>query len=279
MKKASIFEFTNILFKSTSLFLFFVIVTNLLVIKIPFDLLFANIFSDEFSKNISRTIHGVIIVLFSIVLINKFSLNQIAGTKLFFIRKPLLLIVPFIYPMLLAIPNFSKFNFSNLTTVGFIIMIMAIMSKAFAEEFCFRGLIQSYLIKKYANRFSIYIIIQISAIVFALMHTINLVRYSYVDVISQVIFAFYFGVFFGAMLLHIRNVLLIGIIHGCVNFAFNITLLNNPGSAPNQTVLTSEVEAIKTVFLFAVVFFPLWIIGMLMLRKINKKRLEMLINQ
>lgn len=266
--------FVNAIAKHTGLFLLVVILINLLVIKIPFDLLFKGIFDPDTSGNINRAIHGIILVIFSIVLIRRFSLEKLAGIKLFFVRTPVLLIIPFVFPMPLAIPGFSKFGFSGVSSLALVIFLLAVLAKAAAEEYGFRGLVQAYLIKKYNDKVSIYTLVHISAVIFALMHTINLVRLSYIDVISQVIYAFYFGVFFGALLLHIRNVFLLAFIHGLINFAFNPGLIR--GLAGDETVLVSNAEALRSVLTFAIVLFPLWIIGMLLLKTLNKKRLATL---
>jgi len=102
------------------------------------------------------------------------------------------------------------------------------------------------------------------------MHIINIRRYSFVDIINQVIIAFFFGVFFGAFLLRTRNIYIIGIIHGLINFIFGIKTIFTHDISSNDNYIYSYSEIIFEVFKITLLFSPLLVIGILLLKGISK---------
>jgi len=252
-------------------FILAIAIINFLIIKIPFEKIFLNSFSFELSKNISRIIHGLVLVFFGITIIKIFSLSKSAGIKLFHIDRPGLLFLPIVYPMSLGISNLFGLGLNQTNWISIFLAFLAMISKGLAEEVVFRGLLQTYLIKKYASRLSVLQIVCISATIFALMHIINISRYEYVDVINQVIGAFFFGVFFGAMLIKTANVFVLGIFHGCINFVFKAGSLGGKTDLNNVRYLYSVSEILLVIVKYTLVFSPLLIIGILLLRKSNTK--------
>ncbi len=84
------------------------------------------------------------------------------------------------------------------------------------EEVVFRGVIQGYLSKQNPDK-PLHKVILITAILFALIHIVN-IRYSGIqNVLLQLIYAFYMGLFFGALIIKTNNVWLLGIAHGVLN--------------------------------------------------------------
>jgi membrane protease YdiL (CAAX protease family) len=241
---------------------------NVLVIKIPFEKIFQNSFPFESSKNISRIIQGLILIFFSVTIIKIFSLKKLAGVKLFHINRPALLFLPIVYPMSLGIPNLFGLELNQANWVSIFLVFLAMISKGLAEEFTFRSLLQSYLISKYSNKLSILQIVCISAAFFALMHISNITRYEFVDVINQVIGAFFFGVFFGAMLIKTANVFVLGVLHGCINFVFKAGSLGRKTDLDNDRYLYSVPEILSVIAKYTLVFSPLLIMGILLLRKL-----------
>lgn len=255
-------------------FVLFLTITNFFVVKIPFHQLFSAHFSNEEAKNLSRIFHGLIMIFLSLYLIKHLFLNELSGIKLFTFKNPALLLIPLIYPMGLAITNFSEINFNKVDSISLILMLAATISKGIAEEITFRGLLQSYLLKKHLQYLSPLKLVLISSIIFGLMHVINITRYSYVDIINQVIGAFYFGVFFGALLLRVKNVFILGVIHGLINFSFSIGKLA-PNDTLNQTekYLYSTGEILSAIITYIIVFTPMLIIGWILLRHSTIKKL------
>ena len=103
------------------------------------------------------------------------------------------------------------------------------------------------------------------------MHISNITRYEFVDVINQVIGAFFFGVFFGAMLIKTANVFLLGVFHGCINFVFKAGSLGRKTDLDNDRYLYSVSEILSVIAKYTLVFSPLLIMGILLLRKSNTK--------
>lgn len=252
-------------------FILAIVAINFLVIKIPFEKIFLNSLPFELSKNISRIIHGLILIFFGIIIIKRLSLTKLAGVKLFHINRPGLLFLPIVYPMSLGIPNLFGLGLNQANWVSIFLAFLAMISKGLAEEVTFRGLLQAYLISKYSNRLSILQIVCISATFFSLMHIINITRYGYVDVINQVIAAFFFGVFFGAMLIKTANVFVLGVFHGCINFVFRARSIGKKVDLDNDRYLYSVSEILEAIAKYTLVFSPLLIMGILLLRKSNTK--------
>ena len=260
------------LFNNSLAFIGTLVILNFIVIKIPFDKLFINFLTVENSKNISRMLHGIIITICSIICIKKLSLDKFAGIKLLHLNRPLLLLIPIVYPMCLGIQNLFELDNADTKIITIIITFLAVIAKGMAEEVAFRGLLQSYLIYRFSGRWSITKIIFITATVFALMHIINITEYEYVDIINQVIAAFFFGVFFGAMMLKINNVFALGILHGCINFVFMADSIGENAVEDNATYVYSTQEILSVITRYAVIFSPVFFIGLILLRSIKNQK-------
>lgn len=260
------------LLKNTGAFILILVIFNFAVIKIPFHRLFEYFFADDIAGNIGKILHSIIIVYVTILVIRLFSLQEFAGIKVFRIKNAALLILPFIYPMILGYSNLGGLNVKNLNYAILIVFFITKIAKGIAEEIAFRGLLQSYLLNKIGDRDSVLRIVLVSSIAFALMHIINITRYSIVDVINQVIGAFFFGVFFGALLLRTGNVYALGVIHGCINFVFGIGSINPQGSSSEDKYLNSGSEIVLAILNYTLFFLPLLILGILLLRGITKDK-------
>lgn len=268
--KALIHRLCKVLLDNTSLFVGVFVILNLIVLRIPFAELFDNQFPYERAKNIERLLNALLSLVISLWLINKFNLEKLAGLKQWKIRTPLLLLIPFIYPMSLAIPNFRGVDFSQVSWISFILFLVVYLARGLAEEFAIRGLLQPYLLKKYFYKYSVTKIVLLSSLVFALMHITNISRYSYVDIINQVIVAFFFGVLFGALMIRTGNVIVLGIIHGLINIVFKVDSLGIKENQGIEKFAESFTDIIKIVLTNSLIAFPMFVIGILLLRKINK---------
>ena len=141
------------------------------------------------------------------------------------------------------------------------------MLKGMAEEYAFRGLLLSYLIKKLNPKKSLFKIICLSAIFFALMHMINISRYGIIDVINQVIAAFFFGVFFGSLLLRTNNLFILGIIHGLINFVFQFRAVVKNNIPEERKYINTFSDVIVVILRYSLVFLPLFFIGFYLIRR------------
>ena len=258
-----------ILFHNAFVFILVLIVINIIIIKIPFHRLFVRMNDYDIAKNLERSIHGLIIITGSIFLIKRLKLDRFAGIKVFAVNSPWLLIIPFIYPMGLAFFSFPGTGPDEISISFLALVLLAFILKGLAEEYAFRGLLQSYLIKKLNNRISLFRIICLSALIFALMHIINISRYGVIDVINQVTAAFFFGVFFGALLLRTGNVFLLGVIHGCINFVFAFNSLVRKDVQNGPKYLESFSEVVLVLLKYSLFFLPLFFIGFFLIRRKN----------
>ena len=260
-------KFESRLADNISVFVIFLISMNVIIVKIPIHRLFIGFYEYDVAKNIERSIHGFIIIVGSIFLIKRMGLTKLSGIRFFRIDSPWLLLIPFIYPMGLGYYNFSGMEWNEVDLVAFSPVFIAILLKGMAEEYAFRGLLLSYLIKKLNPKKSLFKIICLSAIFFALMHMINISRYGIIDVINQVIAAFFFGVFFGSLLLRTNNLFILGIIHGLINFVFQFRAVvkNNIPEEPKYINTFSDV--IVVILRYSLVFLPLFFIGFFLIRR------------
>jgi len=250
-----------------SVFVTFLIAINVIIVKIPIYRLFIGFYEYEVAKNIERSIHGFIIILGSIFLIKRMGLTKLSGIRLFRIASPWLLIIPFIYPMGLGYYNFSGIEWNEVDVAAISLAFLAILLKGLAEEYAFRGLLLSYLIKNLSHKKSLFKIICLSAIFFALMHIINISRYGIIDVINQVIAAFFFGVFFGSLLLRTNNVFILGIIHGLINFVFQFRAIAKNNIPEEPKYLYSFSDIIVAILRYSLFFLPLFFIGFYLIRR------------
>jgi membrane protease YdiL (CAAX protease family) len=118
-------------------------------------------------------------------------------------------------------------------------------------------------LKKYLSlKNGVFISTIIPAIIFGLFHLINLTQNDDVlAVLIQVVFATFIGFFFGALVLKTNKILPIAVTHGLVNFFFSLTFL------PSLNV----VEETDASFAPIILALPLFIIGLLVVKKIRKK--------
>ena len=138
----------------------------------------------------------------------------------------------------------------------------------FAEEYLFRGFLQPIFLKKYGTRKNgIFLSILFASLFFGFFHLINLANNDNVgQVLVQVVFATFIGFFFGVLLLKTNKLIPIAITHGLINFFFSLALL--PGIKTLQDEATDEVSIAPIIL-----FLPLFIIGLLIYKKLDKKEI------
>jgi membrane protease YdiL (CAAX protease family) len=184
-----------------------------LIGKIPVQELLENN-GVAYASEIRYIITGTIIIL-ACVLIAKSQKILISGG---FLRPKMknywMLVLPLLFPGLVFVVNLNFSCYNGWLAIGLTILTKLI--RGLMEEVVFRGVIQGYLSKKYPDK-PMYKIILITAILFALIHFVNIQYSGIQNVLLQVIYAFYMGLFFGALMIKINNVWLLGIVHGLLN--------------------------------------------------------------
>jgi len=249
---------------SPVLFLFFMLVVFGVIVLLPIDTILINMsFSDFQSEYIGLTIKMGFIFIISYRLIKKMRIGNIAGFSSNYGWKfKYLNIIPS-YLIIIGILSILSKDLAQIHIENLLLLLFACLTVGFAEEFLFRGLLQSLFLKKYiSHKNGILIGTLIPAIIFGLFHLINLTNNDNVSaVFIQVVFATFIGFFFGVLVLKTNKIIPIAITHGLINFFFSIAFL------PSIKVMEEMGFSIAPIILTL----PLIIIGLFVLRKIKKE--------
>lgn len=250
------------------------------IMLLPIDKLITE--SDFSSFQVEYIILAIkMLLIFSIGLVlikrlNKKALSGI-GSKYNWSFKYLNLI-PF-YLFLLGIVGFinkdiSSIDFSNA------LLLIACLLVGFAEEFVFRGYLQPVFLKKYIScKNGIFLGVLFPALFFGTSHLLNLtVNDNIPQVIGQSIYAIFIGFFFGVVLLKTNKLIPLAITHGLINFFFlfgSLPSLNNDIEPAVAMILSEQIVAAAAPL---IIFIPLFVIGLILLKKITKDDVEKKIN-
>ncbi len=183
-----------------------------------------------------------------------------------------------VYLFLLGIFTFISKDLSQINVYDLLLLLMACLTVGFAEEFIFRGFLQPVFLKRYiTHKRGIFLGVLLPAVSFGLAHLFNLaVNDNVPQVIGQVIYATFIGFFFGVTLLKTNKLIPLAITHGLINFFFLISSL--PGLEINaDTAVDTTAEAtlsgqISEAAAPILIFLPLLITGLILLRKIEKEK-------
>jgi len=186
-------------------------------------------------------------------------------------------LIPF-YLVVLGILGFITNDFSQIKIDNVLLLLGACLIVGFGEEFVFRGSLQPLFIKKYIGRKNgLYLAVFFPALFFGLSHLFNLaVNDNIPQVIGQVIYAIFIGYFFGALLLKTNKLIPIAITHGLINFFFLFGSLpafmedKIIGLEETSTPLIDQISGASGPLL---IFFPLLLVGLLIVRKLDKEQL------
>lgn len=145
------------------------------------------------------------------------------------------------------------------------LLFMACMTVGFAEEFLFRGFIQSLFLRRFVSKKrGQFLAVLISSVFFGGFHLLNWVKAdAFLPVLVQVIFATFIGFFFGVMVLKTNKIAPLAITHGLINFFFSLEFLPAFQSigTPEASAGFSPAPILLTL--------PLFLIGLWVLRKLN----------
>lgn len=240
-----------------------------LIMLIPTEALFNKIFDDEFKSeyvDLSFKMGLLFLIGYSFIKILK---TEILGglSKQFPWRFKYLNLIP-VYLFIIGLLGIYSNDFSQIALTNLILLFFACLMVGFAEEYLFRGLLQPLFLNKYGSRRNgIFISIFLTSVFFGVFHLLNLAKNDNVgQVLVQVIFAMFIGFFFGVLLLKTNKLIPIAITHGLINFFFSLAFL--------PCFKTLNEEAKDTVsFAPIILFLPLFIIGLLIYKKLVKKEI------
>ena len=156
-------------------------------------------------------------------------------------------------------------DWTQINPLNLLLLLISCLLVGFAEEFVFRGFLQTLFLNRYGRTGKgIIISISLSSLLFGLFHLLNLsTNENTGQVFVQVVYATFMGFFFGALLLKTNKLIPIAITHGLINFFFLFAFL--PGIKEEEAL---SVEAVSIAPIL--VFLPLFISAILLMRKINK---------
>ena len=247
------------------------------VVLLPIDDIFLNLsYSDFQAEYIGLSIKMIFIFIISYLIIHKLKIESIAGissnykwTSKHFNLIPLYLIV--IGIMGVVSKDLTQINMSNLA-----LLLFACLTVGFAEEFLFRGILQSIFLNRYIkHKNGILIGILAPAIIFGLFHLINLkANDNVLPVLIQVVFATFIGFFFGVLVIRTNKLVPIAITHGLINFFFSLTFLPAIVGEDSLSLEESGVSIAPIILTL-----PLLIIGLLVVKKIKNEDVTKKLNE
>lgn len=204
-----------------------------------------------------------------VILLSRLGLVQAAGFTKPSQWKQIWLVWPI---LILTVLNGSDL-FEGLLTIDtsrpMLIVLFALLylSVGFVEEILFRGVIMTLLVKKWGStRKGIYLAVITSSLLFSILHFVNFLagRYTLLAVFTQIGFALFFGVFFGACMLRNNSIWPVIFTHALFDAFGNFSDIS-VGSVFSRAHDTNPQGALIALALTA----PLLIYGLFILRKVK----------
>lgn len=244
------------------------------IMLLPFDrLITEKDFSTFQVEYIILTIKMFFIFSISLLLITRLNEKALSGISLKYKWSfKHLNLIPF-YLCLLGTLGFinkdlSSIDFSNMT-----LLLIACQAVGFAEEFVFRGYLQPVFMKKYiSHNRGIFLGVLFPAILFGASHLLNLtINENIPQVIGQSLYAIFIGFFFGVVLLKTNKLIPLAITHGLINFFFLFRLLPGLNNGMDPIVELTLHEQIIAAAGPILIFIPLFVIALVVIRKITQE--------
>ncbi|MEM9078367.1 MAG: type II CAAX endopeptidase family protein [Bacteroidota bacterium] len=188
------------------------------------------------------------------------------------------------YLFLLGILTFVDKDLSSINSSNVLLLLTACLLVGFAEEFAFRGYLQPIFLKKYiAHKNGIFLGVLFPAMFFGASHLLNLtVNDNVPQVIGQSIYAVFIGFFFGVVLLKTNKLIPLAITHGLINFFFLFGSLPNLNTDSNSNLepelKITLVEQMVSSAIPLLIFLPLFLIGIALVRKTRREEVQKKIN-
>jgi len=237
------------------------------ILKLPLDILLDNFdLSSQQSNNISKLVKNLVILILAIFAIKKLKIVKLSGlSQQMKLQNKFLILIP-LYLVIIGVFSLLGTDLSSISAIDFILLSLTMLSVGFVEEFIFRGILQSVFLKKYAHRKNgILIGIILPAALFGALHLLSLKMSNIPASIGQVVYAFFIGATFGAILLKTNKLIPLAIIHGLINIVFSINKLLD------DSVVVGEIEQqdIGQSIGSMLMVLPLFIVGLFIIRKIS----------
>jgi len=242
-----------------------------IIVLLPIDsILIKMSLSDFQAEYIGLSIKMAIIFLISYRLIKKMRIESISGISSNYGWKfKYLNIIP-VYLIIIGVLSIISKDLTQIHIENVLLLLLACLTVGFGEEFIFRGLLQPLFLQRYIkHRRGLFLGVFIPALFFGLFHLVNLIDSQEVlPVLIQVVFATFIGFFFGVLVLKTNKLIPLAITHGLINFFLSLQTLPNLNDASVNNVSQEVVGAALGPL---ILFFPLFIIGLIIIINMNKE--------
>ncbi len=177
-----------------------------------------------------------------------------------------------VWPLvLLSLLNGSEYLFGEIPItfdpILFIIFMLLYPAIGFLEEVLFRGYVQGFLMRRWGNSYrGIFSSVLLASLIFGSAHIANLImgRSTLFYTVAQLIYAFFFGVFFSALYIRSGSLFPGIFLHMFFDFMGNLDAFTPDAQPRSEFVRSITPEAF---FATILVLSPLLFIGLFYLRK------------
>lgn len=204
----------NLFVKKNVILLFFVLLAFFLITRIPLAPVFDLFFDAETVRQLRYVFVSLVVIILGWFVARKYQYLDEAGFRSANHRNYWMLLIPLVFPGILFLNKMTSGCLS--IDDQWIFFTSVVILRAVMEEVLCRGVIQGYMIKNHPAT-SKFVITIVSAVIFGALHFIGLFRADFFTVFAQVVYATIMGLLFGALMIRVGNVWLLGLTHGIVN--------------------------------------------------------------
>lgn len=257
-----------------------ILALNVVLFKLgkPLESMSVTLFADEVQKELfDDTIIRLVVFGVFLVIARKLGLTRFNGIgRDVVIKNKSVLLVPILFVAAGLKGNWQIY--ADAETVVLILFMLSVISTGLAEEVTMRGMVLPLLIySRRVTKNSLYFGVIVSSMIFGLLHFFNLTSQpeNYGGITRQVIFATSLGIVFGALMLRTGNLFILAVFHGCINFLLGHSVLGERTveELPEDIHIAENPDWVSWAGIIGI-FFILLLIGLNMIRKVDKEAVE-----
>ena len=163
------------------------------------------------------------------------------------------------------VSKFELFASTKFTIASFLIIVIGNLLVGAFEEILLRGFVFNELLEHYSPIRSAVI----SGIIFGLAHVFNFLVSEPAAVVSQLVYAFFLGVFFAAIYYVTKDIWSVILIHGLID-TVSVLTKGVPTSTPSAPV--DVITSIVSATVVSITVLPALIIGIIIFKRHAKKQ-------
>jgi len=198
-------------FRYSLLFSLFILALTMIITEIPLNNVFIKLFDSQTAYYLSVTLEQAVCAAIVAIYIAHAGILRHAGLTKPLNLKELWLVWPIL--VLTIINGWPLFDGSMAVDTSrplvLLLFILIALSTGFYEEILCRGLILSVCLRKWGkNKRGVYLAVMTSSVIFGFFHLVNyfLGRGSLLQVMTQIVYSTFFGVFFSACFLRFGSI-------------------------------------------------------------------------